>query len=353
MIANAANADLPDVKGFTPLHIAAANNSEKIVELLIKHSVRSEPTDNWGRTPLMLACHYGCLDTIKLLVVHKEPRIHTNLYGENLLYTLSDNQDLLPSVAATWEFLCDRGIDAYQVNCFGLGAIHLVLANPKQNLLRHVMRQDPTLQWIAKVEWSLSQLWTLWDRSWCAIDTITDSYRLIHQYAGSKRPLRVSNSVTTGEGSLFHLATSTGFVKALDNLLIIGADLEQEFGHHGTALTVSAAKGHLNAVKYLFRKRPRTISKQNETIASAIAVAHDYEEIVQWLLVVRHTDQRKIAYYKSDSQQGDVQLRNWSGIRSFPVALRWDWKRRRDESMMEYAQRRREIVLSLQGTVAE
>ncbi|XXG99331.1 hypothetical protein Hte_005668 [Hypoxylon texense] len=354
LLANQANAELPDSKGYTPLHRATRYSSGKTVELLLKHGVQPEPKDNWGRTPLMHACYWGNLKTIKLLTSHREPRVHTNYPGVNLLYALVDNWHRLPVEARIWSFLCDRGIDAYQANCSGLCAIHLVLANPWQkNLLRHVMRQNPTLEWVERVEWSLSQLTLSWKELWHTIYSIADSYRLIHRYAGSKRPPRIPTSVTTGEGSVFHLAATAGFVKALENLLIIGADLDQEFGIHGTALTVSAAEGHLHAVKFLFRKRPRTIPKQNEIITGAIAVALDYEEIVHWLLVARHTDQRKIAYCKPGANEGDVQVQNWSGIQSFPVPLRWDWKRRRDESMMEYAQRRREIVRSFQGTVAE
>ncbi|OTA97060.1 hypothetical protein M434DRAFT_41665, partial [Hypoxylon sp. CO27-5] len=55
-------------------------------------------------------------------------------------------------------------------------------------------------------------------------------------------------------GSLFHLAACWGSTRALDSILTIGADIEQEFGEHGTALMVSATNGQLDAVKYLVRK---------------------------------------------------------------------------------------------------
>lgn len=53
---------------------------------------------------------------------------------------------------------------------------------------------------------------------------ITRGYRLIHRYFGREEPLKVSDSVAVGKGSLLCMAASPGLVAAVDNLLSIGIE---------------------------------------------------------------------------------------------------------------------------------
>ncbi|OTA68801.1 ankyrin, partial [Hypoxylon sp. EC38] len=184
------------------------------------------------------------------------------------------------------------------------------------------------------------------------VNTITDNYRFVRRYIGSRQPPQVSSSVTTGDGSLFYLAACWGSVRALDNILTIGADIEQECGEHGTALMVSATNGQLDAVKYLVRKGARLSYERNGVARSAFAEALGHEEVLQWLLVARHTDQRKIAYCESDLQKSP-KIHNWSGIRSVSIPMKWEWRQRRNETMIDYAHRSQEIMLALRGLVIQ
>ncbi|KAI1371926.1 ankyrin repeat-containing domain protein [Hypoxylon crocopeplum] len=351
LLANMADVDLPDYEGYTPLAYAADNGSTRVTELLFKHGSRLEPVSVWGETPLIRACRSCHFDNVKLLCDHSEPIIHTDNQERNLLCFLLFNTPMGLDAMSIWELLLNKGVDPFQLDIHGVSAIHRVLASQHQGLLKHIVGKDPGLSWITSVEWSPSRFWSLPKVNRTTINDITENYCLAHRYADSREPLQVSASVTTGEGSLFHLAVSWGLVKAIDNLLKIGADLEQECGEHGTALMISSANGHIDAVKLLVRKRAKMSYERGGIFKSAIAAALGHKTILHWLLVARHIEQRKIAHHGSDFDQGGYQCGNWSGICSVSIPLRWEWKQHRDETMIEYACRRQTILLSLRGQV--
>lgn len=73
--------------------------------------------------------------------------------------------------------------------------------------------------------------------------------------------------------------------------------------------------------------------------------------IWEWLLVSRHTEQPKLT--ETSTEQEGVTISNWSGITKAAVALKWEWRKDRMESMIEYAARRQVILLSLRGQVVK
>ncbi|KAI1413183.1 ankyrin repeat-containing domain protein [Hypoxylon sp. FL1857] len=362
LLDNMADVNLPDDDGHTPLHQAAFYGSTSIIELLLEHGARLEPQANAGHTPLMAACEASRIETVKLIIAQGEPQVHTDFYGRNLLALLLFDRSRHPHSLAKWRLLIDRGVDPLQSDVNGLNTIHRVLAHPHQDYLKEILRSNSPLSWITSTEWSLARLWSLRGASgWrdasgnltnTTINTITDKYRFVHRYVGSKQPLKISSSVTAGEGSLFHLAASWGLVKALENILTIGADLEQECGKHGTALMISATNGRLDAVKYLVRKGAKLSYERNGIARSAITAALEHEEVLHWLLVARHTDQLKVTYCETDSHES-APTHHWSGIHAVPIPLKWEWKQSRGETMIDYARRRQDITAGLRGLVIQ
>ncbi len=59
--------------GYTPLHMACANNCLRSAELLIKFGAIVTAADNYGWTPLHWACTYNNEDTATLLLEHHCP----------------------------------------------------------------------------------------------------------------------------------------------------------------------------------------------------------------------------------------------------------------------------------------
>jgi ankyrin repeat protein len=101
--------------------------------------------------------------------------------------------------------------------------------------------------------------------------------------------------------SPMYLAASRGQVLNTELLIKAGACLELEGGRCGTALMGACDAGKLATVKTLVRYGAkinyRNVAGEN---VSAITIAKYHPKVVQWLLVSRYTDQKKIC------QTGDV-----------------------------------------------
>ena len=57
--------------GLTPLHVAASDGSEDVVELLLVNHAEVNAKDNIGATPLHLAVAKGHKDVAELLLANK------------------------------------------------------------------------------------------------------------------------------------------------------------------------------------------------------------------------------------------------------------------------------------------
>jgi hypothetical protein len=72
--------------------------------------------------------------------------------------------------------------------------------------------------------------------------------------------------------------------------------------------------------------------------------------IFQWLFVGRHLERPRVSYSTADDLE---KTENWAGPRMAQVPLRWEWRRGWNESIVQYAQRRQEILSNLRSTVVE
>lgn len=347
-----------DHHDYTALHSAAEKGSTKVSKLLLQRGAALEPLGSAGETPVMIACLYAHLQTVKFLLEQKDPSATLDIHGQNLLELTLTRLDNQISRSGVWNILIRRDMKLYQSDNDGISPAHLMLGAPHQAYLKAFLRLHTSTLKLQEIEWSWSQLAMTMGPSKYRLDCIMRSYRLLHRYLGQEQLLHLSNSVTTGETSLFYLAASGGHTTAMENFFAIGLSLELECCQEGTALMIASAHGQLEAVKYLVRRKARLSHESpddgHQKSAFAAAAAQGHEEVLRWLLVERHVEQPKITHGVLDhSEQAGVQTGNRSGIQQVKLPLKWEWRQRRFECMFEYALRRQEIISEFRGEIVE
>ncbi|KAI0437067.1 ankyrin repeat-containing domain protein [Xylaria telfairii] len=353
LVNNGASLDLTDSWGSTPLHDAAYFGSIKILKFLIERGVCTEPlTLHHQWTPLMFACVEGEVEVAGHLLL-LEPNVVKDSLGFDLVdITLKGRADESSAVRLC-AMLFRRGFDLHRMDTRGVCAIFTVMAHSKHWVLRHLLREYPLSLRIQHIQWSFPWILNRLGSDKYALSNITRGYRLIHRYVGRGVPLDVSDSVATGKSSLLYLAASSGYVAAVDDLLSIGLDIETEVCEEGTALAIAAAHGQFDVVKYLARRGAQLFRGFGRAGEGVMAATRGQKEVIQWLLVNRYTDQAKITNADPNADQGDRNIREWTGVVQVRVLLKWEWEKRRAETMLEYAARSQTIMKELEGEVVK
>lgn len=73
-----ADVEAPDNRHRRPLHYAARHGKADIASALLNAGAYADPADVDGKRPLALACKYGSLETIKVLLYKANPNVHDN-----------------------------------------------------------------------------------------------------------------------------------------------------------------------------------------------------------------------------------------------------------------------------------
>lgn len=349
LLQHGADPNSRDFNGVIPLHEAAQHGSDEVVQLLIDNGAHLELVDFYHRTPLFYACIYGRSSCVQLLLRAQQPTTMLSHTGANLLGSSFLRS---PSVRIS-HMLTHRGMDSFHFDVHDVCAMHYMLASPEPKHLRLLLQSYPCLDQMHAVDWTpsiSSRCGYLWTDN---LIQIAHGYRLVSRFC-TQAPLCVSETVTKGQDSLFYLVSSRGIVSAIDGFLAIGIDLEHECTEQGTAIIVASTNGRLDAVRYLVRRGAKLDYEKNGQRRNAITAALGHREVLDWLLVRRHTEQRKIAYCKPDScsqdtAAGNTELRPQPGRWVIKMTLKWGWGKRRSETMLEYACRRCEIITKMRG----
>ncbi|KAI0802249.1 ankyrin repeat-containing domain protein [Xylaria sp. FL0064] len=349
--------------GETPLHVAAACGSLKVVELLMKGGANSFALNHYGDSPVMHACKNGRFDIMKLLSASGNWQQQVDIFESNLALLTMLRNGTTDNGVIIWDFILAQGIDPYQLNALGCSGVHYAMAHLSQTYLRLMLRRRINVVAIHNISWDVKTLNKIMSTKPCgdtttALANITKSYHLISRCLGNQQTPVYSNSITAGEDSLLYRIASLGVVEALDNLLAVGVGLEWECCDEGTVLMIAAANGRLEAVKYLIRKGARLQYATNGIERNVISAAYGHQQVIDWLLVGRFSDQNKLT---GPAIHEEGVIRAWSGVTSLPIPMKWEWRQARDESLLEYARRlqiirKRVVVVSThpdEGIVTE
>lgn len=129
----------------------------------------------------------------------------------------------------------------------------------------------------------------------------------------------IVNSMKYGTASALCLAALNNEAKLATALISMGAEIESEGSLYGSPLMLASYWGCLDVVRCLVRSGA-VLSYVNKDglLRSAVNLSSGHQKITRWLLVERHTEQRKLEYQplRCNSQQAV-----WSGPRLFKLAL--------------------------------
>jgi hypothetical protein len=188
----------------------------------------------------------------------------------------------------------------------------------------------------------ISQIKSKWER--CYISII----RLFLKRAPAKIICQELEATTWTGGNVVGDAAKDGQQNIVELFVRAGAKLELDRGAYGTPLFTACAFGRFQTVKYLVRAGAKIVSKKGGRPFSAIVAARSFPDIVQWLLVERHMEQRKIEYSNSFEEQPVCQ---WSGVQCVKVEAAGLYLRLYLASSLDRAKELAKVQKQLRGEV--
>ncbi|KAH6991909.1 hypothetical protein EDB82DRAFT_427570 [Fusarium venenatum] len=146
-------------------------------------------------------------------------------------------------------------------------------------------------------------------------------------------------------------AASMEYLDVIENCLSMGAYIDFEGCFWGSALIIASACGKLASVKRLVRAGAKIDYIGSNGHTSALSVTKS-EVVKQWLLVGQFVEQKKIvAATESDTNCLQHQAGRRSGIAKIKVRLAELYRRRYEESSLDYLRRLELLKLEMRGKV--
>jgi ankyrin repeat protein len=308
-----------DYKGMTPLHRAVNSGCVASASRLLKHGASSQLLDSYHRTPFMVACETGNLPLLTLLIT-ESGRSFTDIGGQTALH-LAARQNNLP----VFVFLLDAGWDPYRLDRSARSPVYYALSNPYFAAYMHAKGLDLT-HLTFNLEISL------------LVNLPEGRFATRAFYRRLSRPARdqyINSQTGNRLTPLMQYATRNN-VSMLQTLVEAGANTEICDHVQGTALILAGRLGQLASVKCLIRLGAKTECVIDGKTTSVVQAASGNDHVVQWLLVGKYIDQRKITNSSINNNES-MEPRPWSGVRQIQIPLAGDFDRRRQWSSLKYA----------------
>ncbi|KAH6898097.1 hypothetical protein B0T10DRAFT_577585 [Thelonectria olida] len=353
LISNGASLDGTDGCNSTALHCAASYGSQEVARYLLTCGADSGAVNVLGRTPLIAAYSAGKLELVRLLTTSRQPtRMRADYAGRNGLHFLGRYGGRTEAERAFdtqlfFRFL-DEGLNLHQPDVFGRSAAHWLLASYSAVHMRSLLNRDAHLLRIQDVvAWPDA----LFEDGTQRLIAIAQNLRLLSRLLGKSEIYRLLGLTTPGNHNLMCRAAFWGQVEAIQGFLSFGVNvLEHQCHDHGVPLVAAFSTRQTEAIKCLVRHGARIPHHLLKTRNSDMGVTNPDFAILQWLFVGRLLERPRISCSTTD---GLDKTGNWAGPRMAQVALRWEWRKVWNESILQYAQRRQGILSSLRGTIVE
>jgi ankyrin repeat protein len=295
-----ADANVPDGKGITPLHVAATRGIEEIVGLLIEANAHLEAKDEAGDTALMKALVNGNEGSAKLLIdtgadinmknAQEETTLHAAVNGgclslvkmlisSNISASIEDRKGWSPlHLAAGGDYtsilgvLFELGANIHACNFEGITALHNAAGSGSLASCRMLVQFGASLDAVSNIGLTPLHCAALTGEVGVASWLISEQVDLNARSKSGATPLYES--------------AQEGHVSAVDVFLKAGADVKAVTNSGVTPLMIASANGHTDCVSLLLGSGSTLLDVRDDNGYTALtyAAANGAERVVHALL---------------------------------------------------------------------
>ncbi|OTA68784.1 ankyrin [Hypoxylon sp. EC38] len=329
LLENGADINAVNKHSQTPLHIATSSDAkgiEKVIGTLINYGAELNFRDRHGWTPLMLAaskCRSNLVEA--LLSAGADPSVLSHRF-ENALSLSASYHCSEPSQIRTFVTLLTTGLDPRQIDGYGVSTIQYAMG---EDLLASViLNSDYDVKKTGPLPWGMERFY---DLSW-----LTTTFPMFRKKIPIDDLRRIANIEPNGCWSPLCISASRGVLTMMENLLILGANMEFEGCPEGTALMAACHAGRLESVIFLVR-RGASLKYHGPNGFRTAFDKKTPKHILRWLLVTRFTDQGKIEESSSGSSSDRPVIQQpWSGTVKAELIICESLERRPQQSSKDY-----------------
>jgi ankyrin repeat protein len=315
--------------------------SSRIAELLIKNGAA---VDSPGySTPLVLAVQLGESELAQTLITASTSLKMSAYWGLNPLHAASFQWGSGDPNPALFSDLLRRGFDPYyraaatNPSMPAVSAIHVAMCHRHFTalLLNSDLRVGDSGPFPSTQLFHPGYAW------------LADSFRLYRRKVEPGQLRTLMNMEHRDGWTLLCRAASIGLLAEMRTLISMGANLDYEGCPLGSALIAACEAGRLESVRLLVRSGAAISYPTSQGTRSAVTAANGSKAILNWLFVLRFTEQGKL---ENPAESGGTPL-PWSGVVKAELILSGRRERRSDESSLDYWCRLLRIRKELRGTV--
>jgi ankyrin repeat protein len=318
LILSGAETNARDSLGWTPLHFAVSVGCKDSVSFLLGHGANPTVRDNDLQTPLMVACGNRSIPVIDLLIVHEQSNLAVDIQGWSALHHSVSSNDFEAFI-----YLLEARYDPYHKSAAGQSSINDALSLPRFSTyvlnagldLEHLIPTGDKIGY-PQVFLGNARLLRLFLRRF---PEVSRRRMVNYKYAMQEHPLSRAACYTD--------------IISMEAMIRAGVDIEVFDPTGRTPLINACLAGCLASVKLLIRKGAKLQYDFNGQSMNALEAAQGQEKVIKWLLVLRHTEHRRITNIAETEEQI---LKYWSGIREMEVPIEGYYSRNFDESRLDW-----------------
>ncbi|VUC21708.1 unnamed protein product [Clonostachys rosea] len=315
----------------TPLVFAARSRAVDAVKLLIQNGADVDSVDDLGNTALHYATQHQYVDIVRLLL---DAGCHVNL-----------RNSLRRTPFAYAFILGNLDIACLLLQAGACPTSESILPLGHRRSLAYLFSHDTFRASISLSDYCPLHILTIMNTY--EVSNVAASIPVLRRYLGDARLSAILDFHSSGKHTILCQATGLGMMPAVKKFVEFGADINYRCEDHGTPLTVALQYRRFELAKYLFRNGASMDYGVNRRWDALDGKIDPF--ILDWLLVTRHTEQRRITHEKLDT--GENITGRWAGPRTAAISMKWDWKKCQYESSFEHACFLKGIERSLRGRI--